>query len=77
MRGLTIVLMLLTATPAFAQQPDPAFLQRAAAALQTQRNAALDQAAAQQARADGLQDALAKAQARIKELEAEKAPAKE
>lgn len=71
MKKLALILALLPSV-AFAQQPDPAFLQRAAAALQAQRNAALDQAAAQQARADGLADDLAKAQARIKELEPKK-----
>jgi len=42
--------------------------------LQAQRNQALDAAAAQQARADGLADDLAKAQARIKELEQKQEP---
>lgn len=63
------ILGLLFATPVFAQQPDPAFMQRAIPILQTQRNAALDQAVAEKARADGLADDVAKAQARIKELE--------
>lgn len=62
---------LLAASPVFAQQqaPDPAFLQRALSAMQAQRNQAMDAAAVQQARADGLADDLAKAQTRIKELE--------
>lgn len=70
MKKIIAVAIFLAASPAFAeQQPDPAFLQRAITALQAQRNAALDQAAAHQARADGLADELAKAQAKIKELE--------
>jgi hypothetical protein len=64
------ILLLLAASPAFAQQqPDAQFLQRAIVALQTQRNQALDAAAGAEARAAGLADDLAKAQARIKELE--------
>lgn len=64
------ILACLIATPAFAQQQaDPAFMLRAIPVLQAQRNAALDQAAAEKARADGLADDLAKAQARIKEME--------
>lgn len=66
------VLLLLVASPALGQQPDPAFLQRALSVMQQQRNAAMDAAAGQQARADGLADELAKAQARIKELEPKK-----
>lgn len=56
------------------QQPDPAFMQRALTALQSQRNQALDLAASQEARANGLQDDLMKAQARVKELEEKTAP---
>lgn len=54
---------------AMAQTPDPAFMQRAITALQTQRNAALDNAAVAEAKANGLQEELSKAQAKIKELE--------
>lgn len=63
--------MLLSTLPAFAQhQPaDPAFLQRAISAMQAQRNQAMDAAAVLQARADGLQDELSKAQAKLKELD--------
>jgi hypothetical protein len=69
-RLIVVIAILALASAASAQQaPDPAFLQRAVTAIQTQRNQALDVAAAQQARADGLADDLAKAQARIKELE--------
>ncbi|MEI5710467.1 hypothetical protein WB401_46285, partial [Streptomyces brasiliscabiei] len=56
----------------FAEQPDPAFMQRAIAALQNQRNQALDAAAAAAAKAEGLSEDLVKAQARIKELEEKK-----
>lgn len=59
---MIVILLMLAAWPALAQQqpPDPAFMQRALGALQAQRN---------QAKAAGLADDLAKAQARIKELE--------
>lgn len=69
------VLAIAVAAPAAAQQQDAAFLTRAIGALSAQRNQALDSAAAQQARADGLQEELFKAQERIKELE--KKPAEE
>lgn len=69
MKRLAIVLALIS-TPAFAQQqPDPAFMQRALAALQNQRNTAMDSAAAAEAKAAGLADDLAKANARITDLE--------
>ena len=68
-RNLILIAALLSPSAAAAQQADPAFLQRAVSVLQTQRNEASNAAAAQQARADGLADELAKAQARIKELE--------
>jgi hypothetical protein len=62
------LLFMLAASPAFGQQqPDAQFLQRAIAALQAQRNQALDAAASAEARAAGLADDLAKAQTRIKE----------
>jgi len=77
MKKIVFATLLLLSTSAFAQQSDPAFMQRAVTALQAQRNAALDGAAAQQARADGLQEELNKAQARIKELEAKSEPKKE
>lgn len=69
MKKIMIAAVLL-ASPAFAQQqPDPRFMQRAIAALQSQRNQALDAAAGAEARAAELADDLARAQARIKELE--------
>ena len=72
-----VVLFTLLAIPAYAQQPpqqtqqqpDVAFMQRAIVSLQTQRNNALDSAAASDAKAAGLTEELTKAQARIKELE--------
>lgn len=75
------VLLALT-SPTFAQQAiDPAFLQRALDSIANQRNSAQNTAAAQEARAIGaelrvtsLTDELAKAQARIKELEAPTEP---
>ena len=71
-----ITLFLLLTTPVFAQQADPAFLQKAITAVQTQRNLAMDQAAVAQAKAAGLAEELAKAQARIKELEPKPEPDK-
>jgi hypothetical protein len=66
----------LAASPAFAQQPaaDPANLMRAVSVLQQQRNSAMDQSASEAVRANGLAEELAKAQARIKELEKSAAP---
>jgi hypothetical protein len=69
LRKIILLSLALLSTPAFAQQSDPAFLNRAIAVLQAQRNQALDSVAAERARADGLSDDLAKAQARIRELE--------
>ena len=63
--------ILALTSPAIAQQapPDPAVLQRALSALQAQRNQAMDAAASAEIKAAGLAEDLAKAQARIKELE--------
>jgi hypothetical protein len=68
---ILVALMLALPFAANAQTapPDPALLQHAANALQAQRNQAMDAAAIAEARAAGLADDLAKAQARIKELE--------
>lgn len=68
MRYVPFVLVLMI-VPAFGQQVDPAFMQKAIISLQAQRNEALDSAATAQARAAMLADELARAQARIKELE--------
>jgi hypothetical protein len=76
MKRLLFVLSLLLISPAIAQQsPDPAFLQAAVTALQAQRNAANDNAAALEAKLNIATADLAKANARIKELEP-KEPAK-
>jgi hypothetical protein len=75
MKKLFLVLTLLGNVPTVAtaqQQPDPAFLQRALAAMQTQRNQAQDIAAEREAQ---LMLELAKAQAKLKEQEAKPAPA--
>ena len=53
MKKFLLLLALLSPAMAFAQQADPALLNRAIAVLQAQRNQALDTAAVQQARADG------------------------
>lgn len=65
-----LIAFLLIATPALAQQqpPDPKFMERAIQVLQTQRNQALDGQAAETARAAGLTEDLAKAQAEVKRL---------
>lgn len=67
---LALLGSLLLASPALGQQaPDPAFLQRAITAVQTQRNLALDAQAVAEAKVATLIEELAKAQARVKELE--------
>lgn len=72
-----LILMALLAAPAAAQQqPDPAFLQHALDAVAAQRERAMNETALERVKVVQLQEALAKAQARIKELEA-KAPASE
>lgn len=70
-----VAMLALFVTPALAQQqpPDPATLQRAIAAIQQQRNAALDQAASMQIEAQRLADENAKLKARVDELEKPKA----
>jgi len=71
---VTFLLGSLLAFPAFAQPVDTnvANLQRIVQVLQAHRNQAMDAAAAAEARAGALSDDLAKAQARIKELEGSK-----
>lgn len=76
-KKIVLISFILAATPAFAQQPDAAFLQRAIGTLQTQRNAALDAQAIAEARSAGLADDLNKANAKIKELEDKLNPSKE
>lgn len=70
MKRIAICLLLLT-SPVFAQQQssDPAFLQAALASLQAQRNSAMDSAAALEAQLKIVAGDLAKANAKIKELE--------
>lgn len=68
--GFLILLLLLLGTKAFAQQSDdPVLLREVANALQAQRNQALNDVAV-------LNAMLAKANARIKELEKPSEPAK-
>lgn len=70
MKRLIVLAALAAASPAFAQQqPDVPTLQMALQAVQAQRNQALDAAAGLQVQLVKAQDDLAKAQARIKELE--------
>lgn len=60
--------MLLTLSTANAQQPDPAFLQKAINAVQTQRNLAMDSAAVAEAKLVTVTEELTKAQAEIVNL---------
>lgn len=69
MRAALIALLILLASPVFAQQPDPIFLQKAITAVQTQRNLAMDAAAVAEAKLAQATEELTKANARIKELE--------
>lgn len=64
-----LLILVLSTSSAFAQQPDPAFMQRAIAALQAQRNAALDAQAVSEAKVAGLTEDLNKANLRIKGFE--------
>jgi septal ring factor EnvC (AmiA/AmiB activator) len=67
---LIVSAVVLSTSAAFAQQQaDVPFMQRAIAALQAQRNAALDQQAVLESKANGLAEDLAKFQAKVKELE--------
>jgi septal ring factor EnvC (AmiA/AmiB activator) len=50
MKLLVVALLLMISTSAFAQQPDPAFLQRVLTSLQSQRNQAMDNLAASEAK---------------------------
>lgn len=75
LRYLIVIVAVAIASSSVAQTPDAAFLQRALGVLVSQRNQAMDEAAAQRARADGLADDLAKANAKINELR-DKAPVK-
>lgn len=66
------LLVLLVVSPALAQQqPDPAFLQKAIIAMQAQRNAAQDSAAAESARAAMLADEVARLNAELDKLRSE------
>lgn len=70
LRVFVLFSALLLSSVAFAQQqPDPAFLQKAIAALQIQRNQALDAYVVDEAKIATLNEEIAKANARIKELE--------
>lgn len=73
MKKLVLLLSITISTPVFAQQPPlppaPTFLERAIASVQTQRNVALDAQAVAEAKLAILTEELAKANAKIKELE--------
>lgn len=79
-RKVVLVAALFAITPAFAQQQppaaDPAILQRVLATTQAQRNQLLDALNVSDARIAATAEDLAKAQARIKELEAKPAEPK-
>jgi hypothetical protein len=71
MRLPILLLLIVMNTSAGAQpMPDAAFLQHALDALSAQRNKALDEAVINKAQLDVAHDELAKANARIKEMEA-------
>jgi hypothetical protein len=73
MKKIIVLAIALLATPALAQQqPSPALLEKAIASIQNQRNNALDALAATEARAAIQAEELAKAKARITELETPK-----
>jgi hypothetical protein len=65
--ALTLLLLLLAPASALAQQ-DPSFCQKAAEALQTQRNAAADTAASYAAQLALAQDQLKRLQAELDEI---------
>lgn len=69
--------MFATPTAAQQQSPDLAAAQRLLTAIETQRNQALTQHAYAEARAAGMVDELARANARIKELEPKPEPDKD
>lgn len=74
-RAIIIAASIVTANAAFAQQQqisEPAMLQRMLTLAQAQRNQFLDAYTVAEAHAAGLAADLAKAQARIKELEEKK-----
>lgn len=75
---LAFAAALLIATPALAQQapPDPAFLQKAAGALQAQRNTALDAQAVAEARAAMLADEVAALKKQVEDLKPKAEPPK-
>ena len=64
-----LLFVALANSPTFADQPDPAFLQKALSAVQAQRNQAADVQAALEARLAIVSDDLSQAKKRIKELE--------
>lgn len=68
-KKVLIILVLGFAVPAYAQQADPDFMQRAIVALQQQRNEALDKVAASEAKLSKSQEDLNKANLQIKGLQ--------
>jgi hypothetical protein len=72
MKKLIALILISVATPAVAQQPDPVFLQHALASIQAQRNQAMDAAAVSDAKVATLTEDLARANAKLKELEPKK-----
>lgn len=79
MKLLVALWLVIVASSAAAQQADPAELSRRIAVIEAQRNQALGWHAASESARAGLAEDLARAQARIKELEPKKPdePAKE
>lgn len=69
-RALVVATLLAAASPALAQQPDAATMQKAVSIIQAQRNQALDAQVGAEIRASTLADENAKLKARVQELEA-------
>lgn len=73
-RIIIAVTAALISSSALAEQPDPAFLQRAVQALQAQRNAALDAQAVAEAKVAGLTEDLNQVKLRLKGFEDKEKP---
>ena len=75
--AILLALLVSTSAALSQQKPDPAVLERTISVLEQQRNSAMNSAAIAETRLATVSEELAKAQERIKELEAKSpAPAK-
>jgi hypothetical protein len=68
MKLLVVALLLMISTSAFAQQPDPAFLQRVLTSLQSQRNQAMDNLAASEAKSAMATEQIGAARGQVSKL---------